>query len=278
MTRILRPLAAIALILVAAGPVTADPLYDAALGTGPADQGWLYLTWPLPPLGTASAVQTLEPTPSVRLDTLPATSDSAGYLARLAYSAPPVIDIDYRHPGLPDLNRAAGYRVTFDLQVHTESHLSDDRAGCSIIALSDDLLGIELGFWEDSVWAQSGPDFLRAETTAFDTTAAMTRYELEVVGSQYSLLANGAEILAGSLRDYSPAASGSDPLRAVYALESFLFLGDDTGSAAAEFELAFVAVETGIAVPEPTTGALLFSGGGLLLAGGLACARRRRTG
>ncbi len=44
------------------------------------------------------------------------------------------------------MDRTTGYTLSFDLQVGSESHVSNDRAGFSVIALSSDLQGIELGF------------------------------------------------------------------------------------------------------------------------------------
>ena len=112
----------------------------------------------------------------------------------------------------------------------------------------------------------------------FTTTAGLTRYELEVRGSQYRLLAGGAEILAGPLRDYYwPPDVITNPALAVYGRENFLFLGDDTSSASAEFDLGRVSVQAPIAVPEPAT-VVLVLGGGLLIVGFRRRLLRRRAG
>jgi hypothetical protein len=75
--------------------------------------------------------------------------------------------------GLTTLDRTQGYSLRFDLRVIEESH-SSSRAGLSIIALSQDSVGLEVGFWEDKVWVQGDdPLFVRAETATFDTTAAL---------------------------------------------------------------------------------------------------------
>ncbi|MFP4140309.1 MAG: PEP-CTERM sorting domain-containing protein, partial [Phycisphaerae bacterium] len=151
-----------------------------------------------------------------------------------------------------------GYTVEFDARLISESHSSADRAGFSAIALSSDGLGIELGFWEDEVWAQSGADFQHAEGASFDTTARMVTYQLAVEASGYTLYADGAELLTGSLRDYSAHAN------LVYSQSDFLFFGDNTTSAAGSVELGPISV-LDAAVPEPATMGLLSLGGLVLL-------------
>jgi len=225
-----------------AGSAHAGVLYDGGLGTLPSAQGWLYLA--NPPSG---ATQTLG-AGAVTLDTTGQASYQAGYFST-------------SHPGVPTLDRHAGYRVGFDVQVTEEAHGSNDRAGFSVIALSEDKLGIELAFWENEIWAQSGPAFTHAEETGYDTTA-VRRYELHVAGDRYSLSAGGSEILAGPLRDYS-----SHPYP-VYSLTSFLFFGDDTTSAQASIALARIDVTAPTLIPEPA---------GLAFVALAGCALGRRT-
>ena len=178
------------------------------------------------------------------LDTTSSAAIQAGYTPFV----PPVFD------------RNVGYTITFDVRVAAESHSSTDRAGFSLISLSNDLKGIELGFWQDHIWAQndglvSPPLFTHGEDVAFDTTAAVTRYTLSVDSANYYLRAgsNPTPILSGVLRDYSAHPSG------VYDNPNFLFLGDNTTSAAARFELGYVA-----AVPEPASAVLLAIGAVML--------------
>jgi hypothetical protein len=227
---------------LAPGSALAVVLYDGSLGSLPGSQGWLYLT---DPLFGAGAVQSFNAGAAV-LNTTPSMSDSAGYFSTL-------------HPAMPRLDRNEGVRVRFDLKLDEETHASSDRAGLSLIALSSDKSGIELGFWEDQVWAQSGPAFTHAEQAGLNTTSLLRSYELNLVGNDYSLLADGEPLLSGPLRDYS-----SHP-HPVYSSTNFLFLGDDTGSASAQFRLASVEVITGTALPEP--GTLALAALGVALAG-----------
>lgn len=224
-------------------------LYDDALPSTPGVQGWLIF-------GDDSFGSGASQTPvagGTRLITN--TGTSAGYANRIPFFNTLV------NAGFPAMNRAAGYSLQFELQVNTEAHVSANRAGFSVILLSEDLFGIELGFWEDEIWAQSGPAFTHGEGVSFDTTAAERLYELQILGANYRLLANGSEILTGSLRNY---ASFGYP----YTLPRFVFLGDDTGSAGADAVLGDVTLRTDI--PEPA------GPGALALAGLLLAARARR--
>lgn len=223
----------------------AEVLYDGSLGTTPNLQGWRYQTFPLTNSGAAQS-----PTNGVtRLDTTAVTSSLAGY-----FSALPGLG---SHPDVPVLDRTIGFRVTWDVLIHSETHDNPDRAGFSVIVISDDLKGLEIAFWEDEIWVQhddvSNTFFTHGEGAMFDTTTALTRYELEVLDDSYDLLANGTSVLTGALRDYSSYTNPNPFLEIPYKSQSFLFLGDDTSSAAADIDLAFVSV----IVPEPSTMAVV---------------------
>lgn len=197
-------------------------LYDGARPSLPSEQGWTYLA---EPLEGALANQTLGEGVTL-LDTSKAMSDKAGWFSHLGPLA--------RHPHQPPLDAREGFLVSFVVRVEDEVHARTSRAGFSVIVLARDRSGIELGFWSDEVWAQSGADFRHAEGAAVDTSATRTRYDLEVAGERYRLSAAGAVLLEGPLRHY--AAAGLP-----YNLPEFIFLGDDTTSASAKVELALVA-------------------------------------
>lgn len=209
----------------AAGSVTSQSttvLYDGALGTLPGMQGFVYLT---NPLFGALATQSVSGG-ATTLDTTPRMSDSAGYFANSAL--------------YPALDRTAGYSLLFTTQVMTESHVGNDRAGFSVIILSSDLMGIELGFWTNEVWAQEGGSppglFTHAEGAAFNTTSGLITYTLTITGSTYALSASSGAVLSGGLRDYTAFTGSPNP----YETPNLIFLGDDTSSAQAKIKLSAV--------------------------------------
>ncbi|MFO7538615.1 MAG: hypothetical protein R6X32_11225 [Chloroflexota bacterium] len=207
-------------------------LYDSSLGNLPNAQGFFYLTNPFTP----QATQIYSDGVTI-LNTLPEQQEQAGYFAR--------------PQAVPLLQRSHGFTVTFTIQLDEEDHDPDNRAGFSVIVLSDDLRGIELGFWEDQIWAQEGgqpPDlFTRAEGAAFDTTAALTAYHLTIFSDTYTLVANQTFILSGPVRDYTAFEGQPDP----YETPNLVFLGDNTSSARAQVRLAYMAITIPVTDPDP---------------------------
>ena len=168
------------------------------------------------------------------LDTMAERSDQAGYFA-------------FDNPAL---QRELGYSVLFTVQLFEEVHRGRNRAGFSLLVLSSDLQGIELGFWTHEIWAQEGGRenlFKHAEGIAFDTTASLITYELQIAGDQYTLLADGLPLLSGPLRDYTAFEGFIDP----YETPNLLFLGDDSTTSRAKVNIAYVALET-TSIPTPT--------------------------
>ena len=210
-------------------PISEDVtlLYDGALNTGlPNAQGFVYLT---NPLSGAQATQVFT-TPVTVLDTTPQMSDYAGYFAK---------------PTLyPPLDRTTGYQVLFTVQIMTETHVSNDRAGFSLLVVSSDKQGIELGFWGNEVWAQEGgmsQPFTHAEGATYTTTVDLIEYQLRVLGNSYTLIANGQTVLSGPLRDYTLAPPPPLPVNP-YTTPNLIFLGDDTSSAQARIRFRYAAV------------------------------------
>jgi hypothetical protein len=218
-------------------PENTITLYDAALGGTPDTQGQLaFVASP-----DAVAAQVFAAGCTI-LDSITDQTDAAGYFA------------DPR--ALPALDRTAGYALHFSVQLVSEYHADSDkngdglgdRAGFSVIVLSSDIKGIELGFWEDQIWAQehgaaeppSGTLFTHAESAPFDTTSRMLAYTLAVRDDRYELSSDGVSILRGRLRDYTAFEGPVNP----YRTPSFIFLGDDTGSARAVIRLMYVALTT----------------------------------
>lgn len=213
-------------------PAETTVLYDGALGDTPDTQGFLYQTDPF--LG-AAATQAFADGATV-LDTTAVPGESAGYFAL----------------GMPVLDRAQGFTATFVVQIEGEAHANPHRAGFSVILLGKDRRGIELGFWQDEIWAQEGGEaqlFTHAEGAAFDTTAARVTYALSINGARYTLAADGAAVLEGPVRDYTAFSGAVDP----YETPNLFFLGDDTSSAAARVQLAYAAITVATAVtPTPS--------------------------
>lgn len=210
-------------------------LYDAARGGAPDGQGSLHFhTSP-----DAQAIQRFADETTL-LDTTAERRDAAGYVL-LPGSVPP-------------LNRLAGYSLGFSVQIVSEMHgWSDkngdgigDRAGFSVIVLSSDGLGIELGFWQDEVWAQEegsaeppeGTLFTHGEGVQLDTTAGLISYLLVVQADSYHLYGAGRPLLDGRLRDYRAFDGPVNP----YRTPNFVFLGDDTSSAQAVVRLGDIAL------------------------------------
>ena len=209
-------------------------LYDAARGGTPETQSRLVFR-----ASPGAAATQAFADGATMLDSMARTADAAGYFA------------DPR--ALPALDRAAGYALHVTVQLIAEDHADSDkdgdgigdRAGFSVIALSRDQKGIELGFWLDQIWAQEdgaaeppgGTLFTHAEQAAFDTSALAT-YTLTIRGDGYALSSAGAPILSGSLRDYTAFEGPVNP----YRTPNFIFLGDDSGSARARIRLAYLAL------------------------------------
>ncbi|MEC4813713.1 MAG: PPC domain-containing protein [Scytonema sp. PMC 1069.18] len=160
-----------------------------------------------------------------------------------------------------EFNRSRGFSVRFQVKINSESHAGDingdsiaDSAGFNLTAVTSDRKAIELGFWNNEIWAKdfnsgSSGGLLTHSTVerATHDTTILTNYELSVLGNTYQLFANGNVVLTGKLRDYSA-------LGGVYSIGSsadsendYLFLGDNSSFAKAAVDFKFIS-----ATPEPT--------------------------
>lgn len=215
-------------------------LYDASRGELPGPQGWLQF---------ASNGQGSETGVPGGLRLQSTATAQAGYSNHRPLSTPanPLLV----NPSFPSLDREIGFSLAFALRVDNEDHTSNDRAGMSVILLGADRRGVELGFWEDRVFAQnSNPLFTRGEEALLDTTASLRIYELSIQGDEYRLNVDGTPLLSGVLRDYT-SFSGT-PGGVPYSLGNYLFLGDNTTSASVDAMLGSVVLNSRLtAIPEP---------------------------
>jgi hypothetical protein len=229
---------------VIAAPGTSVTLFNGTNNT-PNSQGFVYQSLPNLPLAAVQSGNTLNTSGLIQ--------DYVGYISK------PEL--------MPNLDRTTGYSIKFAVQVNAENHSDPgaekngdgnaDRAGFSVTVLGNDKKGIELGFWENRIWAQNdgtaepptGTLFTQGEGATFDTKTKSVNYEIRVLDNTYRLFADGTQILTGTLRDYSsfvaPAFLPSNP----YQTPNFLFLGDNTPTSSANFTLGAVSVTTGSTTP-----------------------------
>lgn len=213
-------------------------LYDAALGDIPGTAVMSFTDFP-----PGVALPTFSEGTTVVDTTISGMDTYAGWVAG-----------EVSTPGFPILDRTVGVRVNFTIQVDSEAHTNNDRAGFSVIILDKDAKGIELSFWENEIWVKSdngtGGLFKHGEGIAFGTSA-LTDYQVLFMGDTYTLTANAEPLLTGPLRNYSAFAGFPDP----YEAPNFLFLGDNTTSAQARVRLRFVSVTGTEPVVPTSTGA-----------------------
>ena len=218
---------------VSSAPQATTLLYDSTLGTTPDQQNFSYLA--INPVFPVQASQSYS-VPVTVLDTANQLSDYAGYTVTQTV--------------MPTLSRNDGFQLSFDLRVITESHNNNDRAGFSLILLSEDLYGVEMAFWENEIWVQEGNGadlFTHAEGVLYNTITALTSYDLTIISNTYLLAANSVPLLSGSLRQYTDWVPPFMILPDPYEQPNQLFLGDDTSSAGAEVWLGDVSISTDIA-------------------------------
>ena len=153
------------------------------------------------------------------------------------------------NPQFPTLDHNTGFTIDFDAKLNSESHNNNDQAGFDVVALDKYGLGIELGFWNNQIWAKQivfGADgsvsltHNNVEQFTRDTTVA-THYELSIVDNTYKLFADGSPILTGNIQNYTPYNTTGLAYNP-YQKPNYFFIGDDSASAAANVDLPYVAV------------------------------------
>jgi hypothetical protein len=161
------------------------------------------------------------------------------------------------------LDPTVGYTLNFAVQIAQESAANPNRAGFSVVVIGSNVApgvqsSIELAFQNGRIFAQN-VGFTAGEASTFNpVNAGLVNYSLQVLGTSYTLSANGATILSNQLRDYTSWSGSINP----YSTPNFLFFGDNTTSARADFFLGAISANTdGVAaVPyefSPTVGLLI---------------------
>jgi hypothetical protein len=161
------------------------------------------------------------------------------------YNSPTTIG----NSSFPTLDRNAGYQLTFTVKINSQSNSSSTRAGFSVIALSSDKQGIEIGFRNSDIFSQADSSFNTIGEQVNNTKVpniatllgSLTTYNLAISGNNYTLTSGTTNLLSGAIRDYTTATNfGTD----VYRTPNFIFLGDNTTSARASIDLANVSLTT----------------------------------
>ncbi|AFZ02583.1 DUF4347 domain-containing protein [Calothrix sp. PCC 6303] len=240
------------------------PMYNSTLGNTPDNQGWLQfgispeVTIPL--LGTvlAGGSQSFSNGTTNLISTQGGAAGYSNYNAGLPISL---------NPAFPVLDRSQGFTLSFNVKINSESHSSDDngdgiidRAGFAVIVVtSDNTKAIELGFWENEIWAQTAnPLFTHStsERIVDFNTQSERRYDLKIKDDVYELFATDnidtttTFLFSGSLRNYTAfnhttaGPLGTSLPYDPYERTNFVFLGDNTSSAQANVSLSKVELQT----------------------------------
>jgi hypothetical protein len=184
------------------------------------------------------------------------------------------------NPLFPLLDRTAGYTLSFTMRINSQTNNGTNglyRAGFSAIVLGNDNRGIEIGFRNPNtknggttpdIFSQNNASFnsMGEQNTSIGTILSnLTTYDLNILNNTYTLKTGGTQLLTGALRDYTAAVGVSNS----YTNPNFLFFGDATTSAGANFDLQNITLTTNdpTAVPEPTSmlGSVLAIGFGATL-------------
>jgi len=206
--------------------------------------------------------QTIVTGQGVKVDTAANSAEYSGY-SNYTYFNPAIFQSS-------TLNQATGYTITFTVSLDPStlvdiSTTAAPRAAFSVIAVSSDKKGIEIGFRPTAIFSQSASFGIEAETSLAINTSITRDYKLTVFNNTYSLASGGTSIINGNLQTYSFDQTASNPPLPFnpYTTSSFLFFGDDTGKASGTFTLGNVTLDT-TPVPfefSPTYGLLAIATG-----------------
>jgi len=181
-------------------------LYNPA-GSLPSQQGWLAFGTGFVGRQSLSGRGTL-------LDSTTLLADIAGY-SNHGSAGPTLVNTAF-----PALDRGVGFGLDLTLRLDNETHLSDNRAGVSLLLLDQGAtpVGIELGFWTNRIFSQGGgatPFTAVGEAVEGIDTRSATSYSLRMFDDTYFLLANKPDpsgARAGLQPDLPPLPSPLQPL------------------------------------------------------------------
>ncbi|OUL33623.1 PEP-CTERM sorting domain-containing protein [Nostoc sp. 106C] len=219
---------------------------------------------PFAPVGTQSATGGV-----TTLDSTTSNNDSiyAGYSNYKVSSFSPV-GISKVNPAFPTLDRNAGYTLSFTMKINTEADTSDathPRAGFSVLVLSSDKQGIEIGFRSSEIFSQANAAFdtIGEQVTGVSSLlSSLNTYDLNVSGNSYTLTNGTTTLLNGLLRDYTAATGINGLASLVYNTPNYIFLGDNTTSARASVDIQSINLTTVPYEFSPTAGILALVAGG----------------
>lgn len=201
-------------------------LYDAAEGTDPDEQGWIYLSNFI----DGSQVVRYTENGVHRLNTMEDVSEMAGYFGT-------------NHPQIGVLDRQKGFSITVNMRLLDDINTSQNRGGFSVILLSEDLMGTEVVFTQDTIWVYTEYFFI-AEQIPFDVVAGFTEYTISVENSQYEVTANDEVILSGLLRNYSGFGTP-------YNVPNFIFFGDNTSRSGSDILISKIILRKNLETMPP---------------------------
>jgi len=200
-------------------------LYDASNGTNPDEQGWTYLS---NFFGQSQADRYTE-NGVHRLNTMRNIAEMAGYFG-------------INHPHIGKLDRQQGFSLQLNLRILDDVSTSENRGGFSVIALSNDLSGVEVVFRMDTIWVYT-ESFDIAELSGFDTATGFRDYSISVKNNNYEITVGDEPVFTGPLRDYSGFGTP-------YNIPNFIFFGDNTSRSGADIEITRITLQKpGEAVP-----------------------------
>jgi hypothetical protein len=233
-----------ALAAATALPATAAPImfYDGQAGGAPESQGWLsYANYNEADPNKASMATTAGGKTTI---------DTTGDVASNAYYSNLDEYGDSVHTPPAELNESQGYTLSFTGTMFAESHAAnpadrtDINAGWTLIAISSDRQAIQIGFRGDQVFGVNGSqdEDGNASMTFNNVTATPQAhtFDLNIRNSQYTLYADGDELISGATFDADINDLGG------FASNS-LYFGDLSATADVNYELSSFS----LAVPEP---------------------------